>query len=248
MTTGILYARDFKIDGDVVVLSSEAVQVRPETRFVPVEIGEDQPSILSTSTSEAAVMDKVKFIKDLIANDATEFTAEDEPWLTSLSEAQLKKLEPKKTPTPAPAPTPALNTASATPQADPTAQAAADQARQAAAATQAAAQAAAAAAKPKTLEQYISDAPKEIQSVLSQGLKLQKDRRDHLVKGLLATNRCKFTKEQLEAKDIDELETLSQLAAVPDYSGQAPVARQNAGDDRKAPEAPQAFPIKKAAA
>jgi hypothetical protein len=78
--------------------------------------------------------------------------------------------------------------------------------------------------KPKTPDEFIANAPDEMKEVLSAGLKMHRDKKDKLVKALLANKRNKFTEEQLKAKSMDELEALVELAAVEvDYSGNSPL-------------------------
>lgn len=72
---------------------------------------------------------------------------------------------------------------------------------------------------PQTEEQYIEKAPAEMKDVLSSGLEMHRSKKTKIVEGLLANKRNKFTKEQLEAKGLIELETLAELAQVDvDYS------------------------------
>jgi hypothetical protein len=72
---------------------------------------------------------------------------------------------------------------------------------------------------PQTLDQFINSAPPEMQEVMRQSLALHQARKTELVDSILATNRSKFTKEQLSAFSIDMLEGLASLAAVPTYEG-----------------------------
>jgi hypothetical protein len=94
-----------------------------------------------------------------------------------------------------------------------------------------------------TLEQYLSKAPTELQSVLSEGIKLQQSRKTSLVDGILANSRNTFSKEDLTAKDIRELEGIASLAVDISFEalGQLPVVN-NADDTQPAP-APLVFNI-----
>ncbi len=74
--------------------------------------------------------------------------------------------------------------------------------------------------KPVTVDSYIEKAPAEIQDVLANGVKMQNEQKDVIIKGLLANKRNTFTEDQLKAKKIDELQALAKLAQVDvDYSG-----------------------------
>jgi hypothetical protein len=74
--------------------------------------------------------------------------------------------------------------------------------------------------KAATPEEFLNNAPPEFKEMFGDSLKMYNERKAKLVTDLTANERCSFTKEQLEAKDITELEGLAKLARVPDYSGQ----------------------------
>jgi len=69
--------------------------------------------------------------------------------------------------------------------------------------------------KPITTEDYIKQAPPEIQSVLNESLALHNQKRQTLIEGLMANERNKFTKEQLEEMDTIQLEQIAALADIP---------------------------------
>lgn len=100
-------------------------------------------------------------------------------------------------------------------------------------------------AKPQTVTEYISQAPSDIQEVLNYGMKAHSARKGQLVKALSDTGRCKFTKDQLTAKSVEELETLAELADVPTYEGVAlPHSHSEQREDEDAPPpAPVCFSI-----
>lgn len=79
-------------------------------------------------------------------------------------------------------------------------------------------------AKPVTLESYVTNAPKEFAGTLISAVNLLKEKKSGLVDKLVSNKRCKFTKELLENKSIEELEMLVDLAVVPNYGGNAPIA------------------------
>ncbi len=99
-------------------------------------------------------------------------------------------------------------------------------------------------AEPQTAAQYIKNAPKEIQSMLRNGMDSYTAEKDKVIAFITENERCTFTKEQLEAKELSELKTLAALAAnteerktslesLNDYSGQAEVV--NSDDDDEEP-------------
>lgn len=103
------------------------------------------------------------------------------------------------------------------------------------------------AAAPRTLQQYLEEAPAELREVLSEGLALQKQRKDALIKGLMDSGRCRFAQADLENRGINELEGLAALANVTTYEGRAIVGSQeginanSSREDNTIPEAPRAL-------
>lgn len=226
-----LYAQDFSIKSDgTVVLSGDRVQVRPETRFVPVKVEAGEGTGLTTQSSgnsqEVTHVDKEKLVQDLISNTQTQFTDEDREWLMTLESTQLEKLIPK----PVQAGTEEE-----------------EEQEQETPPTQNSRTTASEKPKPITLSEYIANAPAEMQEVLKSGLKMHQQRKNALIASLIGNARNKFSKEYLEKQDIETLENLVALANVqPDYTGAGAVLRdQDSNDDQ--PEAPpELFPIKQA--
>ena len=65
---------------------------------------------------------------------------------------------------------------------------------------------------PATVDEYVANAPAEMQSVLNRALARDRQMKADLVE-MLATNQKAFTKEELAAKPLDELEKLAALAS-----------------------------------
>lgn len=65
-----------------------------------------------------------------------------------------------------------------------------------------------------TADEYLANAPKEYREVLQDGLKLHQEKKETLVEALVKNERCKFSKEQLEGKNVAELAMLIELANV----------------------------------
>lgn len=74
--------RSYTMNGDEITLGDEVVDVRPVTRFVPAQ-------------QEDNAVDRKERIDALVANEKTSFEEGDREWLTSLSDEQFAKLEPK---------------------------------------------------------------------------------------------------------------------------------------------------------
>lgn len=87
-----------------------------------------------------------------------------------------------------------------------------------------------------TVDEHIASLPPEVREVVQSGLRTNKESKALAIKALKDSGRCPFTDAQLEAKTLDELRGLVQLAAVPvDFSGAAP---KNNADDGAVPEMP----------
>ena len=104
-----------------------------------------------------------------------------------------------------------------------------------------------AAPKVRTMGEYLNDLPAEMREVMESGLKLHNQRKDALITGLKASNRCNFSDEQLKAMNLDMLENLATLASVPTYEGGSPrpTLVDNA-DETTAPTPPALFAKKSA--
>jgi len=85
-----------------------------------------------------------------------------------------------------------------------------------------------------TVDEYIKKAPTELQGVLRSGLAAHNATKAKLIKIVTSNKRNKFTKEQLQTKELDELRALAALATDPNYSGQGdPV--DNVEEDEEEP-------------
>lgn len=97
-------------------------------------------------------------------------------------------------------------------------------------------------AKPQTVEEFIAQAPREMQEVMSSSLKLHNDRKQATIKALKDSGRCKFSDEYLAAQSLGDLENLAELASVPTYEGVArPIAANTVAEDDKITPAPLVF-------
>jgi len=231
----LFFERSFTMNDDGSVdLGEEKTSVRPETKFVPIELAGTDPD---GTIQENAMHTKEELVNGLIANKASQFVEEDRDWLNTLEVAQLSKLSPvgnddgdagsgddgasdndnADTDTE----TIALHTVG-------DADAAGD-----------------GDGAPVSTEDYIADAPPEVQAVLNQGLSMHRARKDALIGALTGNSRCKFSKEQLESKEIPELENLAALAVDISYEGAAPALSTLQADDA-IPAPPQLFDLNNA--
>ena len=67
--------------------------------------------------------------------------------------------------------------------------------------------------EPDTVEDYIANAPAEMQEAMRAGLALVKEKKDKAVETIMANKANKFSKEQLEAMDNEQLENMALLSA-----------------------------------
>ncbi len=193
--------RNYSMNSDgVISLGDDKTSVRPETKFVPTEL---QGAESDSTIQENAMHTKEQLVNELIANEAVQFTEEDRTWLETLEDAQLTKLSPVD------------NAADDAASGDDGAGgddnpdgiqlidvgSSGDD------------------TPPVSTEDYINAAPPEVQEILNSSLSMHKARKAALISALAANTRCKFTAEQLESKDIPELENLAALAVDISYEG-----------------------------
>lgn len=237
----IIYRRSYSVAEDrTITLGDDREEVKPVTVYEPVKAaaaetadsraaacgcGGDHPSATSAGGTMKTKEERIKALlehKKLGLTDASRQALEAMPdeTLTALEQAAALTTEPKAAATEPKAEQPkAEQQTQAAPQAE----------------TKAAAQA------PLTAEQFIAQAPVEIQESLREGMRAAAERRNGFIAALKASGRCKFTDEQLAAKSTTELEQLVELAgaAKPDVqvAGVLPRAA-GSGDEKKAPPAP----------
>jgi hypothetical protein len=182
-------------------------EVKPVTRFEPLTAAEESPAAPAAlkhnctcgaqSAEGAEQMDKKARVTALIARSTNDFTDEDRPMLEAASDTRLAALEaatptPSPNPLPTPAPTPAPQPPTTTPTPSPT------------------------PTPPRTAQEFIASAPADIGEILAEGLRVAQEAKASLVSSLVALGaKCPFTKEQLEAKSMQELRTFAMLASVP---------------------------------
>ena len=166
-------------------------------------------------------MDKKELIDGLIANEFTQFVEEDRVALEAMDEKLLALMTPV---------VPERN-------AKANEELTEEEKKAKKLAEEKAAQNAASDDEPTTVDEYVANAPAEMQDVLRSGLAAHNAEKSKLVAAIVANARNVFTKEQLEGKKLDELRGIAALAAAPaaaaprrNFAGQAdpPVANADA--------------------
>lgn len=215
MTAGGLFQRAFKIaENGSVHLDEDVVSVRPETEFVPVRTNEENDD-----------MPTEELVKGLIANEATQYTEDDREWLMSLGADQLTRMAPVLAEEQEQEPTPSTESDADDAGSDAGSEDE-DSGEQ----------------EPVTAEAYIASAPAEVQDVLNQGLRLQKENRRILVERVAKSPNNTFSPEELKAFETEQLEKLATLSAVPDYTGRGGPRTHDAEDPNAVPVPLEAFP------
>ena len=212
---GTLKRREYSIAEDgTVSLSDESEIVRPVTEFIPVK-----------TNQETEMSKKDEMIKDLIANEATQFAEGDREFLSTLDETKLGILAPvvveaeKEGEDEEAAKAKAVAEAKTETEEEKESQEVKD---------------------PVTTEEFIAGAPEEIQEVLNQGVRLQKKQRSTFVKAITSNQASGFTEEDLKDYSMEHLEKLARATAPNDFSIRSnPVS--NLEDD--AGKIPSARPI-----
>lgn len=235
---GTLFQQGFEVsEDDMLSLVGDRIEVMQRTEFVPVtNSGENNNGGVSDPAAPEGgpVMDHKERVEALISNEVSSWGEDSREFLEGITDEQLAMVEKAMVtnagdgtgdgtgaatppaPAPAAAPEPAAPVVNDTPpvpvvnDAPPT---------------------------PQTAEEYINAAPAGMRDSLRRGYDRDQALHTNLVDGLLANNRCKFSKEELQAMDLTGLERIAELAQVPvDYRANA--AAVTANDDNEIPDAP----------
>jgi hypothetical protein len=153
-------------------------------------------------TKMACCEDKVD---RLIANKQTRFTADDKEFLMGLEESQLDKLSPMEPEAPPKKKEePQVNKEEVVEEFK---------------------------AGLKTIEDYTSLMPEEMKGQVEGGVKLYKEHRESLVKGIMDNTKDNFSQEQLVAMDDSTLESIFKSVKPVDYSAQSGSGILDNGED-----------------
>jgi hypothetical protein len=204
-----LYRQDYTIDNNEdIKFGEEVTEVQEKKEYV------DVPENNKNKRKEGDAMantDKCcpEKVKALIANEANSYTDDDKDWLEALTEEQLGKIETNvKTEdkgdgdkvkdekiTALKADNDRLKKDNDTLKANQKAD------------------------EPKTLEDYLNTAPPEFKEMVQNGIGLVQEKKDTLVKEILANERNPYTEDQLKAMTVNVLTDLAKLAGTPSYVG-----------------------------
>lgn len=207
---GVNEASDESVDVSNEVVGSELdVETVDVTNTTETQDGTIQENSMST---------KDQLVQGLIDNASTQYSDDDRDWLSTLEESQLAKMSP------------AVNDEAEV-------MGGTDEGEEVPiAAAPAQEEVVDNAATPITTDDYIAAAPAEVREVLGEGLRMHRSRKDAIVKGLLANARNKFSKAQLDAKSLSELETINALAADITFEGAGASLTANSAEDDSPPQ------------
>jgi hypothetical protein len=109
---------------------------------------------------------------------------------------------------------------------------------------------------PRTLETFLADVPPEVAAVVNEGIALRTQKKNTLVQGILTNSNGLYTEDELNAKDLPELEKLHTLSrpaptsfegrAVPLFGSSATegISTNSRASQNSVPVAPRAFEAK----
>lgn len=213
------FRRGYTAADDGVSLSEreEAEQVQRVVSYEPVK----QPTAAERRKQKQTGgdgMDKTELVQNIIDSEASKFSDQNREWLDGLGEDVLQLLVPNESKQ---EPKPDEGKGKQTPEQTPTAVAALKAFEEAMGSQQQQVD-----EVPQTAEEFISEAPEELQLVLRDSLRMHRARHGVLVEQLEANDNCAFTEAQLKGKDLEELETLIKLTGTqskraPNYSGRS---------------------------
>ena len=234
-----LYERNFEVQSDgTVVLGQDKTKVRPVTEFVPVETSMegDQPTEGNQPTTTSSTSEESMDVDTVINSQANGFTEEDRDVLAAMSAEQLGKI-PTEEPvgnTDGTSESGTDDTSTSTDQGQAHNSSQADQGGQDVQGG--------GTFQALSADQFIKQAPGEIQEVLQEGIRLQNQRREELVQGIKANSRNPYNEGELRDMTLAQLEKLASLAVEPSYAGAGAVRTQAATEDPSAPpEPPKVF-------
>lgn len=210
---GKLFKQNYSFKKDLVKVSGVPEEVVRSISYKTVNGKE------ITNIERNNQMDKTKLVDALISNAATQWEESDRESLMALDEKVLNKMLPvenKKTPEEI------AKEEAAKKAADEKASKNAENAKMMDEEEEKAMKDKKTACN-QTAEEFISNAPKDIQEVLTNGLSSYKAEKAKVIATIVANKKNTFTKEQLETKNMDELKAIAALAVnekPANYSGQ----------------------------
>lgn len=197
MKNGVFYKQSYTATDVKASLVGEPVVV---VRVVQYRLTDG--TVVANIEKETTSMDRQKMIENLVSNSNGVWGEGDREWLNAQTDARLKQLtanlkaeteadkptesKPKTDTTPAATPAPVGNTTLASTPVH--------------------------APKTVSVNDYVANAPPEIRDMLATGLRAHAAEKAKLVSQITANAKNKFTAEQLNAKDLSELQAIAALA------------------------------------
>jgi hypothetical protein len=230
------YRRGYKLKTDNTVTLKDD---REEVRRGPTEFEAMSAGCRCNSQPKEQIVNKKERVTALIGCPRNAFTEADRPFLDALTDERLTEWETaSKEPPVTQPPTPPV-----TPPATPPATSATSPATPVVEPVQ--------PAKPKTLDEYINEAPGEYQDVVREGVKAAKAKKVQTIAALRATGRCEYSDQELDSMRQEQLDRLLKLAGPAqsadngsggnvDFSGLG-ARRPRHVDDNTAEEAPSTY-------
>mgnify|MGYP006280679595 CR=1 FL=1 len=192
-----LYKRGYAVSdsGEVAFAEDAAVEVRRKVEYVAMKEFVRARSFKSNNKNGGKMACCEDKVDRLIAHKQTRFSADDKEFLMGLEESQLDKLFPMeaKKPEKTEDPAPQVNKEEVIDEFKDTL---------------------------KTIEDYTALMPEGMKAQVDNGVKLYKEHREALVKGIVENTGENFSKEKLEAMDDETLESIYKSVQPKDYSGQ----------------------------
>jgi hypothetical protein len=209
---GVLYKQNYSInDGEATLIGTRSKVIR--SIVLKTEDGTVINNEINVNQERDHEMDKPTLVAAIIANASTQFTEADKEALMAMDEEVLNKMLPVE---------------------DENAVAVANAAKEAHdKALSLNQETVETPDKPQTAQEYIDSAPGDVKAMLQNGMNSYAADKAKLIKIITANKKNTFTDEQLQAKQIEELKSLAELAAntkeqvaevkTLDFSGQADV-------------------------
>lgn len=212
-----LFKGDYAVVNDTIEVKSMFEEVIRVTEYRTKNGGRFVGNENDVFNRKDRTMDKKKIVDALIASNANSWGEDDRETLTAMTEEVLQKLQ-----------------ASEKLAADKAVENAVEKYRKEEADKKAAAEAEAntnatvvtnADKKPKTVKEFIDNAPPEIRPAMQNMMTSYELMKNALIKRLTDNEKCPFTEEQLKGKGVDELKQLVALAAssVPEGEEEVPL-------------------------
>jgi len=191
---GVLYKQNYSVNDGVATFIGTRTKVIRST-VLTTEDGTVINNENIVNSERETKMDKPTLVAAIIANKSTQFTEADKEALMAMDESVLNKMLPDE----------AANEQAV-------ANAAKEAADKALNLNQDQANVEDNDETPETAEEYIAKAPKGVKAMLQNGMKSYEADKASLIKIITANKKNSFTKDQLEAKELEELKSLAALA------------------------------------